>query len=145
MTPGPAEVDRSPIVDLLAALDKLDLDAAMSLCTSDCHVMTADGRHAQGQDAVRELLGTFLSQLRSMNHEILSLWHVKDAWIAELVADYELNDWSKIERLPRAIVLRVGADGISDVRIYGAHEQQLSEHRGGDQAVRIGGRLLLPL
>jgi hypothetical protein len=138
-------VERSPLADLLSALDKLDVDNAMALCAPDCSLMTADGRRAEGSEATRELLQAFFSQVRSLTHDIVSQWQFEDVWIAELLANYELTDWLKIERLPRAIVVRAATDGIREVRVYGANERPLSDHRSGDEAVRIGGRLVLPL
>ena len=64
---------------------------------------------------------------------------------AEVLADYELQDWLQIKALPRAFVLRTSSDGIYDVRVYGAHEQPLSGRPTDDEAYRVGGRLVLPL
>ena len=47
--------------------------------------------------------------------------------------------------LPRAVVLREGAHGIADLRMYGAHEHPLADHRAGEESMRIGGRWIPPL
>ncbi len=111
----------------------------------DCHFATVDGRHAEGRDAVRQLLGAFLSTLRSTHHQIISQWHQDDAWIAEIEADYELQDRTRIDGRLRAFVLRTGTDGIREVRVYGANERPLTDHRTGYVPARLGGRLILPL
>ncbi len=138
-------MEASPLAQLLAAIDKLDVDAAMALCGADCRFATADGRQVEGRDNVRNLLREFLSVLRSTAHEITSQWHQDNVWFAEVLANYEMKDWLRIEALPRAFVLRTAADGISDVRVYGANERRLSDQQTGDEPFRVGGRLVLPL
>ena len=135
----------SPVADLLAAVDRLDVGATVAMCAPDCSFMAVDGRHAEGRDALEVLLEAFFSQLRSTSHEITSQWQFEDVWIAEALATYELADWLRIEKLPRAFVIRTGPQGISELRAYGAHERPLSEHRTGGELVRIGGRPVLPL
>ena len=138
-------VDRSPLADLLAAVDNLDLDQVMALCAPDCRFMTVDGRQAEGHQATRQLLAEFVSEIRSTTHRITAEWHDGDVWFAEVLADYELRDRLKMDGLPRAFVVRTGGDGICDVRAYGANERRLSDHRSGEEPFRIGGRLVLPL
>ena len=138
-------MEQSPLVDFLAAIDKLDIDQAMALCASDCRLMTVDGRHAEGRQATRDLLDEFLGQVRSTTHRITAQWHEDDVWFAEVLADYELKDWLKVEGLPRAFVIRTGGEGICDLRVYGANERKLIDHQSGEEPFRIGGRLVLPL
>lgn len=135
----------SPIEELLTAIDRLDVPAAMALCAPDCHFGTVDGRHADGRDAVQWLLSEFLSTVRSTHHEISAQWHEEDAWFAEVVASYELQDRTKIGERRRAFLVRTGGDGIRDVRVYGAHERPLTDHTAGYTPARLGGRLILPL
>ena len=92
----------------------MDLDAVIELCSPDCRFATVDGRYGEGRDHVRQLLADFLSILRSTAHAVTAEWHVDDAWFAEVLADYELKDWLRIEALPRAFVVRTGPDGIRD-------------------------------
>jgi hypothetical protein len=138
-------VERSPLVELLGAIDRLDGDAVVALCAPDCNFMTVDGRQATGLPAVARLLNDFLGVLRSTSHEITAQWHEDDVWIAEVLATYELRDWLRLEHLPRAFVVRTGADGIRDVRVYGANERQLGDRFSDHEPMRIGGRLILPL
>ncbi len=135
----------SPLSDLLEAIDRRDVPAAMALCALDCSFATVDGRRAEGRVEVQRLLTEFLSVLRSATHEIISQWHQEDAWFAEVLASYELQDWTRIERRPRAFLLRTGADGIRDVRVYGANERPLTDHSARYEPARLGGRLILPL
>lgn len=138
-------VSESPIEQLLAAMDRLDLEAAMSLAAPDVRLLTVDGRRASGAEATRRLLGEFLSELRSTAHVITAQWHQDDTWIAEVEATYELRDRLKIDALPRVFVLRAGPDGIADLRVYGAHERPLEDHRKGDEGLWVGGRWVPPL
>ncbi len=138
-------MSESPIDRLLAALDALDLDAAMALVAPDCRLLTADGRRAEGTEAVRRLLGEFLATLRSTRHVITAQWHQDNVWIAEVEATYELQDRLRLGRLPRAFVLRDGPDGVIDVRVYGAHERPLAEHRTGDEGMWVQNRWIPPL
>jgi SnoaL-like protein len=138
-------VNGSPIEQLLGALDNLDAEAALALFTSDGRVLTADGRRAAGRDAVNELLSEFLGGLRSMTHRITAQWHQEDAWIAEVEGTYELRDWLKVGPLPRALVLRAGPDGISEMHVYGAHERPLADHGTGEGGFWIADHWIAPL
>jgi hypothetical protein len=138
-------VSQSPIEQLLDALDRLELEATMALIAPDVRMLVADGRRAEGTQAVRQLLGEFLAQLRSITHRITAQWHEGDVWIAEVDASYELRDWLQLSALPRAFIVRAGPHGISELRVYGAHEHRLSEHRTGEEGMRVGGRWVPPL
>jgi uncharacterized protein (TIGR02246 family) len=138
-------VTESPIERLLAALDKLDVDAALAMFAPDGRFLTADGRRAEGTDALRALLTSFLGALRSTAHTITAQWHQDNVWIAEVEANYVLTDHLQISALPRAFVLRDGPHGISDLRVYGAHEHQLAENDTNDEGLWIGGRWIPPL
>ncbi len=138
-------MSQSPIEQLLDALDKLDLEGMMGLVAPDIRFLTVDGRHAEGADAVRELLSNFLSELRATSHRITAQWHEEDVWIAELEADYELRDYLQLNALPRAFIVRNGPDGIADVRAYGAHEHPLTDHRTGEEGMWVGTRWIPPL
>jgi hypothetical protein len=58
---------------------------------------------------------------------------------------YELQDWLRLEGLPRVFVARMGSGGIADLRAYGAHEHPLSDHRTGEEGMWIGNRWIPPL
>lgn len=117
----------------------------MALLAPDIRLLTADGRRAEGTDAVRDLVGNILSMLRSTTHVITAQWHQDNVWIAEVDATYELEDWRNLNALPRAVVLRDGRGGIGDVRVYGAHESSLTDRRAGEEGLRIGERWIPPL
>jgi hypothetical protein len=138
-------VNESPIEALLDAIDKFDADAAMALVSPDCRLLAVDGRRAAGADEVREFFTDFFSELRSMTHRITAQWHPADVWIAEVEADYELRDFLQIKALPRVLVLRVGPGGVDDIRMYGAHEHQITEHRTGEEGMWVGNRWIPPL
>jgi hypothetical protein len=135
----------SPVEQLLGAIDRCDVDAVMALSAPDVRLLTVDGRRAHGTGAVRELLTKFLGQLRSSSHTITAQWHVDDVWIAEVDVSYELQDWLRLEGLPRVFVARMGPGGIADLRVYGAHEHPLSDHRTGEEGMWIGNRWIPPL
>jgi hypothetical protein len=137
-------VEQSPLLELLAAIDRLDNGAITALCAPDCTFMTADGRQAAGHPALARLLGDFLAGLRSTSHEIVAQWHQDDVWIAEVLASYELRDWLRLEHLPRVFIVESGSDGIRAVRVYGANERQLTD-RPDHEPMRVGGRMILPL
>jgi SnoaL-like domain len=135
----------SPIERLLEAIDRLDGEGVVSMLAPECRLLTADGHRAEGISAARQLMTAFLGALRSTAHEITSQWHVDDVWIAEVEASYQLEDWLELSALPRAFVLREGPNGIEDLRVYGAHEHPLSEHRSGEEGMWVGGRWIPPL
>ncbi len=134
----------SPIDRLLGAIDELDAEAAIALMAPDCQLLAVDGRRAKGTTAVRELLSDFLAPLLQATHRISAQWHQDDVWIAEVDATYELKDRLRIS-LPRAFVLRDGPDGVVGLHAYGAHERPLTDHRTGEEEMRIGGQWIPPL
>ena len=138
-------MNESPIADLLAAVDELDVEAAMALFGPDARLMTADGQRASGIDDVRRLLTDFLGDLRATSHRISAEWHVGDTWIAEVDATYELDDWLQTSPLPRAFVLRKGPDGIAELHVYGAHEHRLADHPAGGLGTWVRGRWIPPV
>lgn len=138
-------VSDSPIEQLLDAVDRLELEAALALMAPDVRVSVVDGRRAQGTEAVRQLFGSFLGQLRSTTHRITAQWHENDVWIAEVDASYELGDYLQLNALPRVFIARVGPNGVSELRAYGAHEHPLSEHPTGEEGIWVGGRWIPPL
>jgi hypothetical protein len=138
-------MSQSPIEEFLDAVDRLELDAIMALMAPDVRVLVVDGRRAEGTNAVRQLLGDFLGQLRATTHQITAQWHQDDIWIAEVDASYELRDWLQLDGLPRAFIVRAGPDGVSELKAYGAHEHQLSDHPAGGKPMWVGGRWVPPL
>ena len=133
-------MEGSPLEQLLSAIDKLDVEAAMSLLGPRPRLLAADGRRAEGAGPVRELLRSILAELRSTKHSVTAQWHQDNVWIAEVDADYELLDWLKLNALPRVFVARMGERGIADVRVYGAHEHPLADHRTGEEGMWVGMR-----
>jgi len=138
-------VEESPLERLLGAIDRLDLDGVVALMAPRCSLLAVDGRHAEGPEAVRAALSDFLGTLRSTAHRITAQWHQEDVWIAEVEADYVLEDWLQINRLMRAFVVRDGADGITSVHVYGAHERSFADHDAGDRGLHLGGHWVPPL
>ena len=138
-------VSESPIEQLLGAVDRRDVDAAMALIAPNCRMLVVDGRCAEGEAGVRALFTDFVATVRSSTHRITAQWHEDEVWIAEVQASYELTDRSKRGPLPRACVLREGPDGVTELHFYGAHERQLSDHGTGEQGIRLGGRWIPPL
>jgi ketosteroid isomerase-like protein len=137
-------VTQSPLEELLTALDRLDADGAVALLAPDVRMLMVDGRRAHGTDQAREVLASFMAQLRSTGHQVTAQWHLDDTWIAEVESTYELRDYLQL-KLPRAFVLRANTTGIFEMHVYGAHEQALAEHRTGEEGLWIGGRWIPPL
>lgn len=135
----------TPIEQLLGAIDALDIDAAMALLAPQPRLLVVDGRCAEGTEAVRELLTVFLDMLRSTSHRTTDQWHVDDVFIAEVEASYELRDWLQLNGLPRVFIVRTAPEGIVDVRVYGAHEQRLSDIPTGEEGMWVGRRWIPPL
>jgi hypothetical protein len=138
-------VDASPLSRWLEAIDRLDADAAVSELAPDVHMLTADGREADGAREAGGLTAAFLSRLHSVSHQITAQWHMDDVWIAEVEATYELTDHYQTSRLPRVVIVRTGPEGVTELRVYGAHERPLSEHRTGEEGMWVGGRWVPPL
>lgn len=135
----------SPIEQLLKFLDRRDLEAVTGLLAPDVSFLSADGRRGEGKEAVRAVLQELLDALRSISHRITAQWNVESVWIAEVLASYELQDWLQLNELPRALILRQSPEGISDLRVYGAHEQPLPEHLALQGGLWTGVRWIPPL
>jgi SnoaL-like protein len=138
-------VSDSPIQRLVEAMDGLDVDGLAALFAPGGRLMTADGRQAEGAEALRALLTEFFAALRSTEHRITAQWHQDNVWIAEIAASYELRDWLRLTDLPRVFIVREGSEGIHDLRVYGAHEHKLTDHRTGEEGMWIGSRWIPPL
>jgi hypothetical protein len=127
----------SPIGAVLDAIDALDLEGALRLFAPNGSFMAAFGEESVGFDHVRDQLSTFFGGLRGCEHTVESEWHPEPTvWIAEVTATYELQDFSQRGPYKRALVLRQGDAGIASLRIYGAHEEPLSESGEPYQEVR---------
>lgn len=135
---------QSPIEQLLAALDGLDVDRAAALLAPDIRMVLADGRRAVGAAEVRSLLSTFIGQVRATSHHITAQWHLDDTWIAEAQSSYELRDNVRLD-LPGAFVVRANTEGIFEMHAYGVYEQTLIEHQGAQEGLVVGGRWFPPL
>jgi hypothetical protein len=129
----------------LQLIDRLDLPEITAAFAPTGRVLTVDGRRAEGTVEIEKLLGEFVSALRSASHRIIAQWQQDDVWIAEIEADYELRDWLELKAVPRAMFLREGADGVTELHVYGAHEHPISEHRTGGEGMWIGERFVPPL
>jgi hypothetical protein len=134
-------VPDTPMQAVLNALDTLDLDSAVGMFAPDGTLTTLFGDEtAQGHERIRAVLGEFLQGLRASQHATVSEWNPEDdLWIAEMTATYELSDYSRRGPFRRAIILRAGAAGITEMRIYGAHERPLSEAGRPYEEVRVAG------
>ena len=135
----------SALEQLLAAIDGLDVEAVMALVGPEPRFLAADGRRAAGVGEVRALVTELLGALRATTHRITAEWHLDDVWIAEVEADYELQDFLELKALPRVFILRTAEGLILDIRVYGAHEHLLTDHRTGEEGMWIGTRWVPPL
>jgi hypothetical protein len=138
-------VTESPVEKLLSAFDSADLDAVIALFSSEARVLITDGQRAEGRAAVRALIAGLLATLRATSHQITAQWHQDNVWIAEVEANYELQDRLELKGVPRAFVLYEGTDGIADLRVYGAREHPLAEHRTGEEGMWVRERWIPPL
>jgi hypothetical protein len=130
---------------LLDAMDRLDVDGLVGQFAPEGKLMTADGRRARGPEPLRELLAEFFGSLRSTTHRVTEQWQQGSVSIAEIDASYELRDWLQLNNLPRVFILREGPEGIEDLRVYGAHEHPIAEHRTGEEGMWVGSRWIPPL
>jgi hypothetical protein len=138
-------VSDSPLEALLGAFDRLDVGAVEAMVAPDARLLIADGQRAEGRAEVRALIEGLAKQLRSTSHRVIAQWHQDGVWIAEVEASYELRDWLQLKALPRAFFLREGPEGIAELHVYGAHERPITEHRTGEEGMRLGDRWIPPL
>lgn len=133
----------SPISAVFKLIDGLDPVAATAAFTPDGSLTIVDGSHAEERDAILTTLTLFIRGLRSVKRESTAEWNPEPGtWIAEQTVIYELNDYSVVGPLRRAVVLREGEDGITSLNIYGAHERPLADSHRAYQQVEAGGRWL---
>lgn len=118
----------SPIQAYLGTLDAIDLDGTVELFAPDGLLTTLFGERAQGSDQIRAVMERFLGGLRSTTHALESEWNPEPGlWIATVTARYELSDYSHRGPYERALIVRAGDAGITELRTYGQHELPLSE------------------
>jgi hypothetical protein len=121
-------VSDSPVQAVLRALEAIDLDRAVELFAPDGMLTTVFGDRAEGHERVREVLGAFLHGLRAAHYDIAAEWNVESGvWLAEISATYELADFSRRGPYERAMILRAGDTGVTELRMYGQHEGPLAE------------------
>ncbi len=134
---GFAAMSDSPIRTVLRVIDLLDLEAAVAMFAPDATLVTAFGEHASGTEQVRGAFVDLLGGLRAAQHKVSGEWNPEPGlWIAEVTATYELTDFSRRGPFERAIILRSGDGGVTELRIYGAHELPVPETGGGYLDVR---------
>ncbi len=132
----------SPTAAVFQRLDLLDADGAAALFAPDGKLTMIYGRTAAGAEQVRTMLTEFCGHLRATGHTLTAEWNPEPGvWIAELTATYELQNFERLGPYARAAILREGPAGISELNIYGAHEQPLGT-TGGYQEVFASGRWL---
>jgi hypothetical protein len=121
-------VPEAPIQAVVRALSAVDLEGALALFAPDGSLTNTFGDTASGSGEVRLVLGTFLHGLRAAHYEVAAEWNPETGvWIAEMSATYELTDYSRRGPYGRAMILRVGEQGIDVMRVYGDHELPLAE------------------
>lgn len=135
----------SPITSWFEDVGRFDLDSALSAFAPGAKVLSPDGRRAEGADAIRDLLGELVAELREVSYEVTAQWHEGDTWIVELQATYELRDYARIGPVPRAAIARMSDGGIADLRVYGAQERALADRRSGEEGMWVGKRWIPPL
>ena len=135
---------QSPIEQVLAALDRLDVDRAAHSCP-DIRMVLADGRRATGSAAGARAVELVHRASPVNSHHITAQWHQDDTWIAEVQSSYELRDHLRLGSIPRAFVVQASDAGITDLRVYGAHEQGLADQGSDRGGIWVGGRWLPPL
>jgi hypothetical protein len=135
----------SPIERFIDAIDVLDVETAVTLMGPDCVLLTTTGDTAEGAGPVSKLLAEFLDPVRSTAHRILTHWHVDDVWIAEVEADYELTNDTRIGSLPRAIFWASQPNGSAVVHFYGAHEGAIRDLGKPAGAMLLDGHWIPPL
>jgi hypothetical protein len=131
----------SPIRAVLRALDALDAGTVLAMFAADGTLLRTDGYKAEGIDAVRAAVEDFLKDLRGTEHEVTAEWNPEPGvWIAQLMARYELSDFGRHGPYPRAVVLREGPDGITELSFYGSHELPLAAAEHSYRDVYAAGR-----
>lgn len=135
----------SPIERFIDAIDALDVSAAVALMGPQCQLQAATGHTAEGAGPVSEMLVELFGEVRSSSHRLVTQWHIDEAWIAELEADYELTNDARITRLPRAVFWRAQPNGSAVVHVYGAHEGEIRELGRTAGGLRLGGNWIPPL
>ena len=140
----------SPLEQFRRAFDRLDADACAALFAADGRLRYVDGRVEEGAEAVRERLSAYFADLRSTEHVVLEQWRSDEVWIGEVEARYVLADQSILGPVSKVFVIRMGQEGITDLRVYAAgepgfHEASLRHERERHRGILVGGWRLPPL
>jgi ketosteroid isomerase-like protein len=102
---------------VLAALDARDPVAVTAHMADDVSMRLGNADFVQGRADFSAATASFVASIKTIRHEITSLWSVDDVVIAEMDVHYERLD-GRMVTLPCCNVFRVREGLVSDYRVY---------------------------
>jgi ketosteroid isomerase-like protein len=106
------------IRELFAATDAKDVAANAAYVTDDVELRFGNNEPVVGKVAYEAMSTQFYASLKSLRHEIHSLWTVEDdVVITEMTVHYERLDGQQLS-LPCANIFRLRDGLVADYRIF---------------------------
>lgn len=106
------------IRELFATTDRKDVEANAAHLTEDVELRFGNNEPVIGKDAYVAMSRDFFASLKSLRHEIHSLWAVDgNVVITEMTVHYERLDGQRLS-LPCANIFRLRDGLVADYRIF---------------------------
>ncbi len=103
---------------LLDAFEKFQVDAFLDAITDDATYQFGNYPAAHGKEAIAATIqASHLDRIKGIKFNIINMWEVGDAVIAELTIDYIKVDDSVLT-LPCLDVFRMAGDRVKSMQVY---------------------------
>jgi ketosteroid isomerase-like protein len=111
----PSPTERA--LEIFAAFEGQHIDRLSDLVTDDVRLQLGNEEPLFGKEAFEQAVQTFLDSVVAFHHDVLSVWHDRDALIVEVEVRYTRLDGREVV-LPCCNVFRLRAGLIFDYRTY---------------------------
>jgi len=108
--------DRANIVQRFLTTTRT-ADEFASYFTEDAYFRFANAPAVMGRNAIHESSIAFRQKLKSVTHDIKSIWEMGDVVVCEMEVTYTRHD-GKIVTLPCTDIIRMNGELFSDLRVY---------------------------
>lgn len=103
--------------DLLTTVDRRDATAFVEFLAPDARFYFGNAEAVVGRRNIQTSVSQFFDAIASLSHEVERVWSTPESVACNGEVDYLRLDGQKV-RLPFAVALGLGPNGIGDYRIY---------------------------
>jgi ketosteroid isomerase-like protein len=109
--------DHTFINDLLASIDRKDVQAFTAFLTPDASFRFGNNAAVVGREAIEAAVAAFFRAIQKVSHDLENQWSLPDTAICMGVVTYTRHDGSTL-KVPFANVMKLRPSGIHDYRIF---------------------------